>query len=292
LEECVFKIQEGKCISKVGNQIPRFGLEDTDGSNFIKLPERSLANSLTPPGFFLGGQVNAWGNNWTASAGAFIDRMTDRGEPNSNVGEGNVETRLTFAPILNKQQTLHFGVSGSYRKIDDDKPYSISPRPEVGITNTRLIRTGNIDDVDDTVAYDIEAAYAQGPLLLQGEYIQRDVNRDSLSDFDFDGWYLQGAWVITGERQRYSKKSGKFRGIRPKGKYGAVELAARFTALDLSDGNLSQAGEQDNTSIGLNWYLNRNIRLMATYIWMDVDSNQSNADEEPEAFLARLQIAF
>ena len=278
---------------KAGNQIPPFGLEDVDSSNSIKLIERSIANILTPPGFFLGGQVKYAANNWTVAAGAFIDPITDRGEPSSNEGEGNVAARITYAPIKSKQQTLHIGASVAHRKIDDDKSFSISPRPEVGITNTRLIRTGGLGGVDDTTAYDIEAAWAQGAFLLQGEYIHRSVERRSRSDFDFDGWYVQGAWVLTGERQKYSKNSGKFRGIRPKdSKFGAVELAARFSTLDLDDGNLSRAGEQDNASIGVNWYLNRNVRLMANYIWMDVDANAAGSYEEPEAFLARLQIAF
>ena len=43
-----------------------------------------------------------------------------------------------------------------------------------------------------------------------------------------------------------------------------MELAARFDHIDLEDGDIS-GGEADRITLALNWYLNRNVRMMLDY---------------------------
>ena len=44
-------------------------------------------------------------------------------------------------------------------------------------------------------------------------------------------------------------------------KKGAVELAARYSRLDMDDSALDR-GRAQTTTLGANWYLNQNVRLM------------------------------
>jgi phosphate-selective porin OprO/OprP len=46
---------------------------------------------------------------------------------------------------------------------------------------------------------------------------------------------------------------------------GAIELTARYSELDLSDEAVN-AGRLDTTTLGVNWYLNPNTRVMLNYV--------------------------
>ncbi len=59
---------------------------------------------------------------------------------------------------------------------------------------------------------------------------------------DFDGWYAEGAWVLSGEARGWSTASGAFTNPRPQADFtadgvgwGAWEVAARYSSLDLND---------------------------------------------------------
>ncbi len=272
----------------LGNQLAPFSLEDIGSSNKLKMIERSLANALTP-GFYTGATYARYGQDWTVAGGYYVDPI-DADEGKTNQGDGGFAGRVTMSPVREKRHTVHLGMSFETRKMDDAKPFTINPRPEIGIVTTRLVKTGNIANVDKTDAGAIEAAVGFGSVLLQTEYIAKVAEYTTGGDSKFTGWYMQGAWAVTGERQKYSRRSGKFRGIKSDRAMGAVELTARYSSIDLDDGPIA-GGVQTNTTVGVNWYLNDNMRVSANYIWMDVD-RILGPDEEPSALLTRLQLAF
>ena len=83
--------------------------------------------------------------------------------------------------------------------------------------------------------------------------------------------------MLTGEKRSYSSSRGAFGTVRPakpldfdEGGWGAFELVARYSTVDLDDRNIN-GGEQDIITAGLNWYMNNNFRLMFNYQYVDVD---------------------
>jgi phosphate-selective porin OprO/OprP len=58
--------------------------------------------------------------------------------------------------------------------------------------------------------------------------------------------------VITGESRRYDRTVGYARRVMPKRRWGAAELVARFSHIDLDDGSV-HGGEFDKTYLGFNW---------------------------------------
>ena len=78
-------------------------------------------------------------------------------------------------------------------------------------------------------------------------------------------------------------------GCEPAGKdggKGAWEIAFRYSSIDLNDGAIS-GGEQDDWSLGLNWYPNPATRLMINYVHAEVDRVG-----EADFFLVRWQVDF
>jgi phosphate-selective porin OprO and OprP len=76
-----------------------------------------------------------------------------------------------------------------------------------------------------------------------------------------------GSWLITGESRGYVFEEARFKNPKPKGivgkgGIGAWELLARYSSLDLSDEDID-GGEEDNVTVGINWYPTPNFRFMA-----------------------------
>lgn len=60
------------------------------------------------------------------------------------------------------------------------------------------------------------------------------------------------------------------RNFLKEGGLGAWEVAARFSHLDLNDEGII-GGRLNNVTVGLNWYLNPNMRVMWNFVYADRD---------------------
>jgi len=267
---------------RAGNVLEPFSLEAMTSSNNITFMERALPKAFTQ-NYKLGILMNTYGDNWTAAAGLFDGNIQN----GSNDGWG-VAARVTGAPVRSKRRLLHIGAALEYREPDE---VNYSTRPEANLAD-RLTRTGTLHDVDNTITAGLESAAVYNSFSLQGEYMQVSVERNKQrSEPDFSGWYVYGSWFATGEYRRYNAKKGAFKQIRPKSRYGALEIAARYSEIDLEDENIT-GGEEDNITLGVNWYLNRNIRFMANHIWVDTDPDRNGNSESPNIFQLRAQALF
>ena len=103
---------------------------------------------------------------------------------------------------------------------------------------------------------------------------------------------LQASYFLTGEHRPYKASDGAFTRVKPLKNYskdggqGAWELAARLSYMNLNDGDVS-GGRLRDLTLGVNWYLNPNVRTMWNYILADPSEGG-----DLNAFLWRLQVAF
>ncbi len=271
----------------LGNQPTPFGLENSTSSNDTVFMERSLAYAFDNQ-FLLGGTVDFYGTGWTISAGVYKEGI-EAEESIRNKGTSFVG-RATFTPINDDGMTLHLGANIAYFDADSGG-ISLGSRPEVGISDVSLVRTGGLADADSSLTYGLEAALAAGSIAVQGEYIWSNVDRSLNPDPDFSGAYVQASWIVTGEKYDYKRKGAVLGGVEPKGDWGAIEVGARYSTIDLEDSGVT-GGEEDNVTLGINWYPCNNFRLMANYVIVDADPNSVGLWESPNALEFRAQIAF
>ncbi len=90
-------------------------------------------------------------------------------------------------------------------------------------------------------------------------------------DIEMDGFYLQAAYTLTGEARGYKSGSGSFTGIKPKGEGGAWEVVARYEDAEVEIPGRSLSADLERMLLGVNWYVNRNVKLMLNYIDSEVD---------------------
>tara|TARA_R100001591_G_scaffold19480_9_gene26619 strand:- start:28248 stop:29609 length:1362 start_codon:yes stop_codon:yes gene_type:complete len=282
----------------VGQFKAPFGLEHLTSSLNSTFLERGLNHVFTPDRR-IGVGFDTANDNWTFAVGGFGSPAEESEDNSSNDSdEGwNLIGRLTATPVKTDNGFIHLGLAARQNWAQDtDGTVRFRERPEVRVDGARLVDTGSIAGVDDSQSYGLEFATVYGPFSVQSEYIQTKLKRDGASDLDFDGWYAYASYFLTGESRAY--KNGIFDRTKPKspvgkGGYGAWEVAARYSTLDLNDDTVT-GGELDNATLGVNWYATDNIRFAANYVKvLDVDRpGNANDDLDGDIFAVRAQVDF
>jgi phosphate-selective porin OprO/OprP len=160
-------------------------------------------------------------------------------------------------------------------------------RPEIRVDGTRLIDSGGIAaKTGSMMAFDGGVNFNE--FFLGGEWAQFQVDRLAsgalVADHpSFSGYYLEGSWVLTGEPKTYTVSAtnnevGGFGAPVPaapfslKGdSWGAWEIAARYSDTNLNWNPTTAAtastqagingGDEKVIALGLNWYLNRDVKV-------------------------------
>jgi phosphate-selective porin OprO/OprP len=275
-----------------------YGLEQITSSNYMPFMERSLMNAFVPAfnaGFMVFDQ--AANDRMTWAFGAFRSG-SDNGEISKGDGEWALTGRLTGLPVCSEdgRDYVHLGLSVSHRNPTADSQ-TFSSKPEANIAPAYVTTTIQADDVE---LAGVELGWTRGPFTLSGEYTLARVDAPSggSSDPDFNGYYVQANYVLTGESRAYSKATGAFGAVRPAenafspdGGRGAWEIGARYSAIDLRDDG-TDGGQLADMTLGLNWYLNANTRVMLNYILAKLDPAAAAADGTTGIFEFRLQLFY
>ena len=286
---------------RVGNMKEPFSLEELTSSKYITFMERAL-----PAVFDSARNFGIMANNHhldkrlTWAFGIFAP-SDDKARFFTTTSMLNVSGRMTGLPLYEDEgrKLVHLGFSLS-RHIRDGDETKFAQRPEAHLAKKYLSLAY---DSNGATLIAAEAAWVCGPFSLQGEYKQSWAEQVGAATASLYGGYVQASWFPTGEHRPYKTKSGTFARVSPKspfnpgeGDWGAVELAARYSYLNLNSEGIRGGEEQDFTA-GVNWYLYSNLRLTANYVYADVkdtgsDSAIPGSNGSINIFQMRAQIEF
>jgi len=251
-----------------------FSLEELTSSRYITFMERALINEIAP-GRNIGIGYQTYADDWTSAFGLFAESFDDDVDAEGDEGYG-VTTRFTYSPVHKDTNVVHIGAAISIRKPDDDAEIKLDARPESHLTDVKYINTGKITNIDSAQKAGLEFAWVRGPLSIQSEAMTIELVRNNGNeDLSFSGYYIYASWFLTGESRKYKPKKGNFGRIKSINKKGSWELAVRYSSLNLNDGIIS-GGKEENITLGVNLYLNPQLRIMANYVMID---NDINADD-------------
>ena len=175
-------------------------------------------------------------------------------------------------------RSFHLGLSGalSWRppRQDGRGVVSLSERPELSVS-----RRGGPLDTGDIPARrastgGVEAGLGWKRLWVQAEAYGIQVDRAGPrgGTLDFSGWYAQAAYTVLGQPRRWKASTAAWGAPEPaeggfnpgQGRWGAVEVGARVSALDLSDADV-RGGRQRVWTAGVNWWPVEPVRVQLQY---------------------------
>jgi phosphate-selective porin OprO/OprP len=245
-------------------------------------------------------------------------------------GKYGFGVRLTGLPYYESEgrKLLHVGAGYFHQTLVDNR-FSVASRPLLragagGTQTPNLVFTGTFFTPNGADVANVEGAVVVGPFSLSSEYAMVRVNdvfetdtptfTGSRGNVTYQAAYVEaGLFVTPGDARRYDKTTGTWArtipvenafhlrqdGGRIFGR-GAVQLVARYTYLDLVDGNpvLTQttggarAGRQHDGTFGVNWYLNSQTIIMVNYVATYLDSVVPDASGNIHGIGCRIHIDF
>ncbi len=315
---------------RIGAFAPSLGLEDaasTNGQLFVERPSAAEVNrSLAGGDYRTAAAVFANGDRWFASAAITGNLVSTLNTAASSFSAQNYDEQLGYTarvagtPLKGYGWLVHVGANASYVDKPADTgptstprfPIQLRDRPELRVDGTRLVDTGAID-AKTSATYGLELAGQYNNLFAQAEAFRYDITRHTpavgQTNPSFSGWYVEGSWIATGEARKYNSVTAAFDApsvthvFDPQaGQWGALELAARYSNLDLDYHALAataadrvRGGKQDIWTAGLNWYWNPDTRFVFDLQQVHIDRlNAAGAQigQRYSAVALRSQFAF
>jgi phosphate-selective porin OprO/OprP len=316
------QLQMGKFKSPVG-------LERLQSANDMKWVQRGFPTSLAPNrdiGIQLAGDLG--GGKFSYQA-AFLNGSND-GSSSETFADVDVNEdkeyalRLFAHPFADSDsfaiRGLGFGIAGTFtdqtgNSLQPLLPTIRTPGQSTAFRYRQFSTTvgapaGTIADGERTRIAP-QLYYYVGSFGLLSEYteVSQDVSRvvatgTRAGTVDTDAWQVAASYFLTGEE-------ASFRGFQPKSRFsladdtwGAFEVVARVQSFSVSDeafeggadsfaDPLASASQADSWGVGLNWYLNENVKWLLDYERTSFEGGALTGDREDEdAVQLRLAVGF
>lgn len=253
---------------------------------------------------------------------AFLDGASDGGsvETESNDGKDGV-LRLFAHPFKNSEDSF-------LKDLGLGAAYSTGTR-EVGSGAIRSYTTNalvpffqynaNVRPDGEHTRFSPQAYFYKGPFGILASCTETDqdlVNTTTVTPASRRGDFANRAWAVTANYVLTGEETGYNTNPKPRqdfnfaaGTWGAWELAARVSQLEVDDGAFkgagtgvfanrnTQAAGVDSLSLGLNWYLNRNVKASVNFEHSEFEEAAGRTAalpdfEDENAFLTRVQLSF
>jgi len=306
----------------VGKFKQSVGLERLQSANDIRFVQRAFPTSLVPNrdfGVQLAGDVG--GGKFSYAAGVFNGAID--GGSSETLGDVDVNDDKEYAlrvfthPFAGSEGRLGglgFGIAGTWTDQTGTAAQPLLPTfrsPDGGtFFRYRAGATPTLADGERTRLAP-QFYYYAGRLGVIGEYteVSQDVSRVTgtglhTGSVDTSGWQLATSWFLTGE-------DAAFRGYKPLSTFspgegwGGFELVARVQGLEVDDAAFAggadsfadpaaASSEALGYGVGLNWYLNENLKWMLDYERTSYEGGAAGgADrEDTDALLLRVALGF
>ncbi len=271
---------------QVGHFREPFGMERLTNSNYNTFMERGF-NDVFNPKRNVG--LMAFNSHLQSrllwQAGIFKETDDFPSDNDSDDDQGYAVTgRVVGLPWYEDKgrKLLHLGLAYSHRN-PDGAPFRYKANPECALAfsylDTDRYKGFRLADAvaDDVDLVSTEFLWIYGPLSIQAEHAISYVDTDFAGTRSFQGGYVYASYFLTGENRTYNNKLGTLSRIKPNknfspkiGSWGAWELALRYSWIDLDSG-IIRGGREEDWTLGLNWYLNPNIRIILNYILANID---------------------
>ncbi|GIU67023.1 OprO/OprP family phosphate-selective porin [Candidatus Phycosocius spiralis] len=291
----------------LGQQFQASSLEGSMPNLVFLLPEASLMTNALSMRMRAFGLSARWrGNKWQAIMAASGGNI-NAGDIFGDDVIKKVQARVSYAPINQAGNVLHFGINARSRETQDGPRISYRARPAGTAHSPRTIDSGAIASGDANLG--LETIWIKGQLSLSAEaqHVWSDQNHTVKP---LSGGYLEASYWLTGERRNYSYEVGNFTTVTPKksllkGGVGGIAIVSRIEFLDLGQSSrpvslaqpnpagISQ-GRAEAVSVGLVW-------LPVEYVMFRLGGAQTRYDGQARGFdgkgktrvvTARVQFSF
>lgn len=294
-----------------------FSLERLQSGSDLLFVERSISNSLAPNrdvGFMLHGDL--FDSIFQYQLGLFngvVDGGSTDGDANSDkdfAGRVWFQPFVTWgSPIL---ENFGFGLAGTYGNDSNDPIDGTRVRTD-GLSTVYKIATDTLGFGNHS-RISPQLYYYWGPFGMMGEYIRsnqggiltktsNDVTTTKTGRFTNQGGFLQASYLLTGENATYKSVVPLDNFDPANGRWGAFEVAGRYSWVGLGSGAFQNGLASGSTSLtganaytaGVNWYFNKYFKTQLNYTrttFAEAIKVGGKARSREDVLLLQFQVAY
>ena len=255
----------------VGNKTGDRTIDGATYDDFVPFFQRSmLATSIGPEKGIMGVGMLAKlaGDDWHLGVQIAGD------DPNGNAGTASDTIsyigRATWTPKIATATRIHVGAWAYYEDISNRGVTSLvrAVYPGEHFNDNLVITMTPIDSPRSSTGEGGEIGFITGPFWAFGEYGRRHIVALS-GDRVWTSSNIQAGVFLTGEPVNFSPAFGSWQALRPlhsifDGGRGAIELITRYEKADLGRSDIAGSGHE--LTVGADWYLSRNLRVIADWV--------------------------
>lgn len=287
-----------------------FGLDQLTGVSHNDFVYRSLGAIYLAPardtGLMVHGRFFKRGLNYWV--GGFLHDGDNARSKKIEGGDETFAARVTGLPFRKLSPKalggLELGTAVTFTKLSDDSFRPNGLRGRTVMTQDTFYNSVYVKG--DRQRFEADVDWTLGPASARAEYthvadrrLEQGLENQTLPDARAQSWYVAGTWVVTGEPKRRPVKAAN---PLPGGGFGAVEVAARYERLWFDSVGTTDTGlafrnpraenifpTGDKTfTIGVNWTLNRWVKLQFNAIRQQVEDPERNPIPDGGAFWSRV----
>jgi phosphate-selective porin OprO and OprP len=291
---------------RVGKLKSPVGLERLQSATALTFVERAYPTALVPNrdlGVMLHGDL---AGGVVAYAAGIFDGAPDGGSVDGDTNDGkDLAGRLFLSPFKRGGgafKELGFGIAGTTGKQTGALP---AYRTGGQVSLLTLVQGITADGTRNRLSPQL--SFYSGRFGLMAEYAWSEswlkkASTGTRAKFSGEAWQTTATFTLTGEKASYS-------GVRPseafepgKGKWGALELAARANGIELGteafrEGIVDPAKTIRKAfawAVGVNWCLNRNVKQVVDFERTTFTGGAADGADRPaeNALFIRTQVSF
>jgi phosphate-selective porin OprO/OprP len=287
-----------------------FGIERLQSGQNLLFVERALPNNLVPNrdvGLQVHGEL---GQGVFGYQAAVLNGVADGGSVDIDTNDGkDIAGRVFFQPWKTKGTSplrgLGFGVAGTKGKNTGPlRGYLSVSQASIFSYATTVAANG------DRTRWSPQGYLYLGPVGILAEYVAATHEVQNVvtgqptttAELTHCAWSVTGSLLLTGEEASYGSVKPKNFFVPSTGKWGALQLVARFNRLDVDAETFSRGFADPTKAVrqatawgaGLNWIWNTNLKYVLDYESTSFDGGAAaNADRATEKSIqTRLQLSF
>ncbi len=294
-----------------------FSQEETCSSRFIDFAERSILNRFTPSrdnGLMFSGNLAEKKFEWALMV--FNGAGANTADPSDEEG---LAGRLMVTPFKGSGSVvdqLRLGFDFTIEDVDGGVNQGDVHPGDITGSGITMFDFNDGDAGEPGAAfidgirtrYLVNFSWLYGPASIRAEYIMIEnelISAAPQSDVSYDGFYVQGTFLLTGEKKPLENRVKPNSMFDPlEGTWGAFELAARIAVMDVSDAEdagmiiATRNQETQQITVGLNWWWAPNVAMRFDWEHLSYDEDLpgiktgNEPDDSLDIFYVRWQIDF
>lgn len=284
------KIQSEHHLFRLGYMIGMFSLDQSSSTNdYLFMTGANVAETFYPDRR-IGVSYTYFSPQYYVSGGVFCG---DGLNFQKAIKQGwNTTLRAVYRPIMQDGKLLHVGVGGLYKRPDrniETQEQTVDLHSK-GVTYLPVpyVLEQSFKDVDFQCQWNVEMITCLGRGFFQAEYMEMYMKYTKEMRYKAKGGYVEGGIFLFGKGFSYDSMDAM---QTCPNEANSLALFGRFNCTDLND-VAWKGGKQYDFSLGVNYYLNRNVIFRINYSYLWTDKYAAVPDETWNILQSRVQIKF